>query len=124
MDDLGESDVSGRLGSDLAARPWSCTPTDAGPRGDVRAVSGDYWSPARADARELPARNERAPVASVQGEDAGPHAGPARRRTRRGIGGGSGPSAPPRAIAPGGPQSRPISFRASPAEPASSRSST
>ena len=39
------------LGTGLAARPWSCIPTDAAPREDVRAIPMDYWSPARADAK-------------------------------------------------------------------------
>ena len=89
----------------LAARPWSCTPTDAAPREDVRAIPMDYWSPARADAQERPGGNERAPIASAQGEDAGPLARPIGRRSCQAIGGGSSPFATP------------ISFTASPAKP-------
>src|SRR3954467_4582426 len=105
MDDLGAMDVSGRLGTGLAARPWSCIPTDAAPREDVRAIPMDYWSPARADSQERPGGNERAPIASAQGEDAGPPARPIGRRSCQAIGGGSSPLATP------------ISFTASPAKP-------
>ena len=36
-------------------RPPRCTPTDAAPREDVRAIPTDYWRPARAGPRRLPA---------------------------------------------------------------------
>src|SRR4051794_19635 len=47
MDDLGAKDVSGRFDSGPASRPSprSCTPSDAGPRKDVRAISEGLLGP-------------------------------------------------------------------------------